>query len=255
MNEWWTYRVDDFLMFSPRVYARLFEQVNEDWWPLQLVLLGAGLLGLVSWVRGRHRWVSGAGLGAAWLFCTAVFVDPLYRPINWAVGYLVPVLLTLALLLPVLAWRADQPEDDADDRAARPPRGRFARPVAGALGVWALLVHPLLAPVAGRGWRQAELIALAPDPTAIATLALLLALPRLPARRWRIAAAVAWGLVLAWCLFSGFLLAAMASTQALILGAAATLAVLARHWPARPARPARLTRPDPAARHTPPPHA
>ena len=242
VNEWWTYRADDFLMFSPRVYARLFERVNEDWWPLHLVLLSAGLFGLVSWMRGRHRRWCGAGLGAAWLFCTAVFVDTYYRPINWAVGYLVPVLLTLGLLLPVLAWRADHPED----RAARPPRGRFAEPVARALAVWALLVHPWLAPAAGSGWRQAELIALAPDPTAIATLALLLALPRMPTRPWRMAVAGAWWLVLAWCLFSGFLLAAMASANALILGAAASLAVLARRWPAHPTRPV-------PTRHTPPP--
>lgn len=247
MNEWWTYRADDFLMFSPRVYARLFERLNEDWWPLHLVLLGAGLLGLVSWVRGRHRWVFGAGLGAAWLFCTAVFVDTYYRPVNWAVGYLVPVLPTLALLLPVLAWRADRPEGRPEHRPARPPRGRFAGPVARALAVWALLVHPMLAPVAGRGWRQAELIALAPDPTAIATLALLLALPRWPTRPWRVAAGLAWLLVLAWCLFSGVLLAAMASANALILGAAASLAVLARRWPAHPTRPV-------PTRHTPPPN-
>jgi hypothetical protein len=100
------------------------------------------------------------------------------------------------------------------------------------LAAWALLLHPLLAPLAGLGWHQAEVVALAPDPTAIATLALLLAMPRLPARLWRGVAALAWLLVLTWCSFSGFMLATMGSWNALVLLLAAALAVLARLWPA-----------------------
>ena len=37
-----------------------------------------------------------------------------------------------------------------------------------------VLGHPLLAPALGRPWLQAELLALAPDPSAIATLGFLL---------------------------------------------------------------------------------
>ena len=58
MNEWWTYRADDFLMFSPRVYARLFERLNEDWWPLHLVLLRAHGVGH----RARRRDVGQEGV-------------------------------------------------------------------------------------------------------------------------------------------------------------------------------------------------
>jgi hypothetical protein len=29
MSEWWTYRPEDFLLFSPRVYWRMFELQNE----------------------------------------------------------------------------------------------------------------------------------------------------------------------------------------------------------------------------------
>jgi hypothetical protein len=217
MSDWWSYRPGDFLMFSPRVYARLFELVNEAWWPLHVVLLPAGLLGLAALARGRGWAALGAGLGAAWLFCSVVFVQGRYGPINWAAGYLMPALLLLAALLPLLGWRA----------RVGVPAGAPARHVALALATWALLLHPLLAPLAGLGWRQAEVVVLAPDPTAIATLALLLALPRQPTRAWRGLAALAWLLVLAWCAFSAFMLATMDSWNALVLVLACALALLA----------------------------
>jgi hypothetical protein len=220
MIEWWTYRPADFLMFSPRIYERLFELVNQAWWPLQLPLLAAGLCGLVALARGRGRALLGLGLGLAWLLCTVVFLRERYLPIHWAVGYLIPAVLLLAALLPGLAWRTR--------RGVAP--GAPARQVALALAAWSLLLHPLLAPLGGRPWWQAEWVALAPDPTAIATLALLLALPRQPTRAWRAAATLAWALVLAWLLFSTFTLATMHSANALVLLAAMALALGARVW-------------------------
>ena len=47
MTEWWTYRLSDFALFSPRVYYRLFELHNQALWPLQIVTLALGLLVLV----------------------------------------------------------------------------------------------------------------------------------------------------------------------------------------------------------------
>ena len=52
MSEWWTYRLSDFLMFSPRTYHRLFELTNAEIWPLQIVTLAAGLLGFWLVWRG-----------------------------------------------------------------------------------------------------------------------------------------------------------------------------------------------------------
>src|SRR5262245_6330489 len=44
MSEWWTYRPEDFLLFSPRVYWRMFELHNAALWPLQVPVLAAGLV-------------------------------------------------------------------------------------------------------------------------------------------------------------------------------------------------------------------
>ena len=221
MSEWWTYRPSDFLMFSPRVYARLFELVNEAWWPLHGLVLPVALLGLWALARGRGWVALGAGLGGAWLFCAVVFVHGRYVPIQWAAAYLLPALIGLAALLPLLGWQAGRALR-ASVAASAP---RPARKLALALAVWATLLHPLLAPLAGRGWRQAEVLGFAPDPTAIATLALLLALPRLPTRLWRSAAAMAALLVGAWCLFSAFMLMTMDDGQALVLVVAVAVAV------------------------------
>jgi hypothetical protein len=65
-------------------------------------------------------------------------------------------------------------------------RGRLAfaaeRGVAGVIGialyVYALALHPLIALVAGRPLQAAEVVGIAPDPTAIATLGLLSLAPR-----------------------------------------------------------------------------
>jgi hypothetical protein len=44
MSEWWTYRAEDFLLFSPRVYWRMFELHNAALWPLHVLTLAAGLI-------------------------------------------------------------------------------------------------------------------------------------------------------------------------------------------------------------------
>src|SRR3982074_3146188 len=44
MSEWWTYRPEDFLLFSPRVYWRMFELHNAGLWAPQVLALAAGLI-------------------------------------------------------------------------------------------------------------------------------------------------------------------------------------------------------------------
>jgi hypothetical protein len=92
------------------------------------------------------------------------------------------------------------------------------------LAAWALLGHPLLAPVFGRPLAQAEVFALAPDPTLIAILAWLLAgaTPAAGFRRWVWRAA--WGLAGAGCLLAAATLAALGEVQAVVLVAAVGMA-------------------------------
>src|SRR5262245_33918588 len=70
MPEWWTYSLSDFLLFSPRIYYRLFELYNAAIWPLQILalMLGAAVFGLLlSGVIWRGRAIA-AVLAACWLW-------------------------------------------------------------------------------------------------------------------------------------------------------------------------------------------
>ncbi|MCW5773910.1 MAG: MFS transporter permease, partial [Rhodospirillaceae bacterium] len=88
-----------------------------------------------------------------------------------------------------------------------------------ALAAFAVVAYPLLAPAVGRPWPQAELFGVAPDPTAVATLGIVLAAAR--GGGWALIA-----LPLAWCLVSGLTLLAMKSPEALVPVAAALLAIV-----------------------------
>jgi len=212
MSEWWTYRLDDFLLFAPRTYWRLFEAQNAALWPLHPATVAAGLalVMLVAWRPDRARFWTGLVLGLLWAFVGWSFLMNRYAAINWAVAYVAPAFfLEAGLLLLAVIF----------------PRGlTFAR--RDAIG-WAglllalagLLLYPAAPLVFARPWTSAEVFGIAPDPTAIVTLGLLLA-----ARgAWL---AVLLPVPLLWCLMSGLTLLAMDETQAWLPLAAAALGLL-----------------------------
>jgi len=98
-------------------------------------------------------------------------------------------------------------------------RGRLAfdrRPAGLLIFLFALVVQPLIGPLLGRQWSQVEIFGVAPDPTAIATLGLLLlATGRV---RWELIA-----VPLSWCAISAATLLAMKAPDAWIPLVAAVL--------------------------------
>lgn len=217
MSEWWTYRPSDFLMFAPRIYWRLFESINEAWWPLHLALLAAG----VAWLaRPRGGRVARMALGVAalaWALVAWAFQHQRFAPIQWVADGYALAFAAQALRLLASATAGDHFELAPDRRHRR----------AGlALVAWTLLAHPALARASGRPWTQAEVLALAPDPTAIASLGLLLTLQGKSAFTRRLLAA-AWIAPIAWCLASAATLATMGSGQAWVMLIVPVLALLA----------------------------
>ena len=213
MSELWTYRPEDFLLFSPRVYWRLFELHNAALWPAQIAAVA--LLTVLIWLAAArpagHGRLVAAGLALAWAFTGWAFVWSRYATINWAAEYLAPLFALEALLLALAAIFGGL-------RGGR----RDIAIVGGWLLVAVAAAMPLTAPLSGRGWTTAEVFALAPDPTAIATLGLLLVL-RGP---------MAWALVpipLLWCALSALTLWTMGEAAAWLPLAAClvTLAAIA----------------------------
>jgi hypothetical protein len=218
MPEWWTYGLSDFLLFSPRTYYRLVEHHNRALWPAQLLVAGLGLvvLGLLRRpTTGQGRIISGI-LALLWIWVSWAFIWKRYATINWAASYLVPLFAFEALLF---FWIGV-----ARGRLIFRPRRNTAGRLGVALFVFALAFYPVLAPLSERPWEQAEIFGLAPDPTVIATLGLLLLLEG--GVRWPLLA-----VPLLWCLASGATLWAMGSREALILFAAAFLVILAATRP------------------------
>lgn len=220
MTEWWTYRPGDFLMFAPRTYWRLFELQNQTWWPMQWLLLPAGLAWLGWLVRGPASALRAGtgGLALAWAFVGWSFLHERYAPINGVMSWGAWGFALQALALALLATRRDV-QVNADVAARR----------AGLLLCgWALLGQPLLVLPFGRPWAQAEVFGLAPDPTVIATLGMLLWITSEPGpTRWLWRAA--WVLALAWCAVSAATLWTMGSVQGWVpFGAGAAAAWLRR---------------------------
>ena len=88
---------------------------------------------------------------------------------------------------------------------------------------FALAGQPLLAPLQGRGWASSEVFGIVPDPTAMATLGvLLLARGRL--------LPVLLPIPVLWCLLSGLTLQTMGEPQAWAPYAVLALAVAAWTW-------------------------
>jgi hypothetical protein len=176
MTEWWTYGLSDFLMFSPESYWRLVARHNAAWWPAQL-LVGAVPAALLLTLRTPSASASRAMLlvlALAWAWLGHAFYWRRYAEIFLAAPSLASacgaqaLLLTLAALLPIR-------------------RPGIARPAAAAVTLAAALCYPLLAPLTGHRWPEAEVFAFMPEPTALATLSVLLGRPLARAPRMALA--------------------------------------------------------------------
>lgn len=212
MTEWWTYRPSDFLLFAPRTYYRLVELYNTDVWPAQLAAVAIALLLLLLAWRGVEQAgrAAAAVLATAWTFVAWRFHWLHYATINWAAAYFAGAFAAQALLL-------------AGAGAASALRFGPITPglrIAGvAVAMVALALQPALALGLGRPWAQVEVVGLAPDPTAVFTLGLLLLARQAP---WWL-----FPIPVFWCLTSGMTLWTMGAADAFVPPLAAVTTIVA----------------------------
>ncbi|WP_394168192.1 DUF6064 family protein [Saccharospirillum alexandrii] len=164
MDTWLSYRLSDFILFSERVYWRLFDQINSLVGALLPAVIALGCLLLVGvWSRHRAVQIATALLLAAFWICSAcLFLWLYYAPVNWAARYAVPFFLLEAGLILLVG---------ISPQLNRPLARRDARGSAGfVMLVYAVIVHPFTSLMFGRPLGSAEFVGLAPDATALATL-------------------------------------------------------------------------------------
>jgi hypothetical protein len=216
MTDWLSYSLSDFLLFAPHTYYRLFELYNEAIWPGQFLALGAGIVIFALLLRRdakRSRAVP-ALLAGCWLWVAWAYLLTRYDTINWAAKYFAAGFVLQAVLLIAISLRRRVHLDPSSDT-----KNRFGL----ALFLFALAIQPLIGSfLFDRSWTQAEIFALAPDPTAVATLGVLLL---------TVHGRAAWLLMplpLAWCATSAMTLWAMSAPEAWVMTIvpAATLACI-----------------------------
>jgi hypothetical protein len=216
MSEWWTYSLSDFLLFSPRTYYRLFELYNLAIWPWHIPAIVLGLVVLATWLRGR-AWqgrIIAAILAACWMWVAWAYLVRRYDTINWAASYFAG---GFAVEVMLLIWTGL-----VRNRLRLRPAADL--PGITGLGIFllALLAWPLIGPLVGRPWVQTEIFGIAPDPTVVATLGVLVAADR---TRWELLT-----IPLLWCAISGATLWTMQSPDALLMPTVALLALLVVGW-------------------------
>ena len=233
MAEWWTYRPSDFLMFSSHSYYRQFELYNADLWPLQpiAIALGVGLLGVLAWARARRPcalWPQRIGcllLGMAWLWVGIGYHAQRFASINAAAsGYAIAFLLQAGVLV-ALGLTLHSAGPRGPDRADEPRPQASVHLIGLALLAVAVLAYPLAGLPFSRPLAQAEVFGLAPDPTAVATLGLMLLLPRANTALQRSLRCSAWAIALGWCALSALTLATLGGSSAWLLPLSGWLAL------------------------------
>ena len=211
MNDWQTYRLEDFIPFIPGIYWRLLERVNEAFWPLHVLAVAIGLIALLLALRGNKR-MAMALLAPAWLTSGIIFHWTFYAELNWAAPWFAWGFIAQAALLLAFALFS------GSSRTQGPSNG-LSTWIGTTVAVVSLLGYPLIAATIGPGLSHAETYGLHPDPTAIATLGVLLIILRGPTL-W-----LALLIPILWCVIGSLTLIAIGASGALIPLAAATIIV------------------------------
>jgi len=177
------YSIRQFLPMTPEAYFRLFERLNDALWPFEVVAFIA-LIAVPILLRRGNGATAGVLCGLCWVWVAVVFQFRFHAELHWAGPYLGWVFIVQGLLLAVAGVRGWL-EAVSGVRAL----------IGLGLMVAAFVVYPIMAPLTGRYWQGVEIAGTAPDPTAVATLGVLLLARRVP-----------WLLVpvpVLWCLYSG----------------------------------------------------
>lgn len=161
--------------FTPEVYFALFEHYNLAIWPAQVMAYALGILALAlafSKLPLSSR-IMGGIVALFWLWNGLVYHALHFALINFMAPVFAAFFVIEAMLLAwVFVFKGDVVLRVDRDLASWTGIG---------LMIFAMAIFPLLGELAGHGWPQAAVFGVAPSPTLVYTLGvLLLAQPRMP---------------------------------------------------------------------------
>lgn len=217
MSDWLTllfsYSIIDFIPVEAEIYIRLFERANAMLWPLPLIsTLAVIFLACLPFLKKNHYFIYFCSLtivSASWLLVGFVFFLQLLSELTWVGHYLGIIFMlqgVLLLLNSCLMFRKSALSCVQIYSQLQSQKSQFIWAAALVLFISSYAMVPWLSQ---RSWQSIELFAIAPDPTCLATIAVILATRALP--RWLLIIPLLWCLVSA-CLayamglYSGFIL-------------------------------------------------
>jgi hypothetical protein len=176
------------LPFTAAQFFEVFERYNQVIWPAQIVayLAGLGSLALVAARNGYAGRVGAATLAAMWLANGVGYHLGYFSEINRAALAFGGLFILQAVLI---AWLGI-----VERRLEFALHADATSWVAGALIAYASVVYPLLGYALGHAYPAAPVFGVAPCPTTIFTLGMLL-LARPSAPGWLFTIPVAWSAV------------------------------------------------------------
>ncbi|QIB51804.1 DUF6064 family protein [Pseudomonas sp. OIL-1] len=216
MNDWASYRLQDFIPFTADVYLRLLERMGETFWPLHLLTLALGAAALVLAFKGHTR-LACLLPAPLWAFVAIAFFMQRYAELNWAGGYVGYAFIAQAVLLALIGLTGFGL--DTTPRRTSPPVV-----IGAAITLFGLVILPLMALLTGSSWYQAQVFGIHADPTAITTLGLALILLR------SLALWIAAVIPALWMLVSGLTLQVLNTSGAGALFAILAIALLGVVW-------------------------
>jgi len=168
MGDLASYRLSDFILFSQTTYYRQFELYNQAIWPLHCVAILFALM--IFYALWKNPVWAGRGVAllfvVSWVWVALAFLYQRYYQINvvadwYAFGFI--------LQAGLIAWYGV-----IKNRFTLSVESRLGVKIGSGLLFVALVFYPFITVISGRSWMQFEMFALAPDPTVLATLAILL---------------------------------------------------------------------------------
>jgi len=167
MDEMASYRLSDFILFSQATYFRQFELYNQAIWPLHLVaIIFSCVIIFALWKKpawaGR---IIASLLVVSWCWVAWAFLYERFYQIhvvaNWyALGFI--------LQAGLLTWYGV-----IKNRLNTLVTSQSKTVIGSGLLFITFILYPLIPFMSGRSWLQFEMFTLAPDPTVLATLAIL----------------------------------------------------------------------------------